>query len=366
MTSARAGLVSAVLVLLLLAVGNASEPTRLDPFQLLEFRGEDGAVHPVTSGEQWQLRRAQIVAGMQRVMGTWPAESKTPLDVQIVEQADAGSYVRRLITYQSDPGCRTPAYLCIPKDVLAGSRPAPAALCLHPTDQAVGHQVVVGLGGRAGRSYAAELAARGYVTIAPSYPLLAKYWPALEQLGYLSGTMKAMWDNHRAIDVLSQTPGVELGRGVAAIGHSLGGHNAIFTAVFEPRISVVVTSCGFDSFGDYYDGAERNWFYGQGWCQLRYMPHLSDYRGRLKQIPFDFPELLAAIAPRMVFINAPLHDDNFRATSVDRCVTAARTVFELLGHSERLIVRHPDCGHDFPDAVREETYRVIDTVLMPQ
>ena len=31
-----------------------------------------------------------------------------------------------------------------------------------------------------------------------------------------------------------------------ALGHSLGGHNAIFTAVFDPRLKVVVSSCGFD------------------------------------------------------------------------------------------------------------------------
>ncbi len=363
---AGAGRASVIFFPLLLAVVSADEPARRDPFRLLEYRGDDGTVQPVTTGDQWQLRRAQIVAGMQQVMGPWPSDSDTPLDVQIVEEADAGTYVRRLITYQSDPECRTPAYLGIPKDVLAGKRQAPAALCLHPTDNTVGHQVVMGLAGRAGRNYAAELAARGYVTIAPAYPLLANYWPPLEKLGYWSGTMKAIWDNRRAIDVLQQMPEVDLTHGVAAIGHSLGGHNAIFTAVLEPRIAVVVTSCGFDAFNDYGDRAPGNWHYGQGWCQLRYMPHLSDYRGRLSEIPFDFPELLAAIAPRTVFISAPLHDDNFQAASVDRCVAAAREVYSLCGNPERLIVRHPDCDHNFPEALREEAYRVIDAVLMPR
>lgn len=348
------------------AVAGAGESSRLDPFELLVYRDDAGVVRPVTSPEDWQRRRAQVVAGMHQVMGAWPTERAAPLDVQVVEEVDAGSYVRRLITFQSDPGCRTPAYLCIPKVVLAGQRRAPAALCLHPTDAAIGHQVVVGLGGRPGRGYAAELAERGYVTIAPAYPLLANYWPPLEQLGYASGTLKAMWDNRRAIDLLSAMPEVDLSRGVAAIGHSLGGHNAIFTAVVEPRISVVVTSCGFDAFADYYDGERSNWFYGRGWCQLRYMPHLSDYRERLSEIPFDFPELLAALAPRTVYVYAPLRDDNFRVASVERCVAAARQVFQLFGHDERLIARHPDGDHNFPDAVREEAYRVIDGVLRPE
>ena len=40
--------------------------------------------------------------------------------IEMEEEVDAGSYVRRLITYQSEPDSRTPAYLCIPKRALAG------------------------------------------------------------------------------------------------------------------------------------------------------------------------------------------------------------------------------------------------------
>ena len=90
---------------------------------------------------------------------------------------------------------------------------------------------------------------------------------------------------------------------------------------------------------------------------------MTDYRGKLATIPFDFPELLGAIAPRAMFVNAPLHDGNFRAKSVDRCVSAARPVYELLGGDGKLIVRHPDCDHDFPDEMREQAYAVIDSVL---
>ena len=221
-------------------------------------------------------------------------------------------------------------------------------------------------GGRANRQYAEELTRQGYVTLSPSYPHLADYYPNLGKLGYVSGTMKAIWDNIRGVDLLTSLPYVDASHGVGAIGHSLGGHNAIYTAVFEPRIQVVVSSCGFDSYPDYYDGAERNWYFGKGWCQIRYMPRMSDYRNRLGEIPFDFPELLACLAPRHVFVNAPLHDGNFRAASVDRCAAAANSVYELLGAKGRLVVRHPDCDHDFPQAMREEAYRTIDRVLRPR
>ena len=191
---------------------------RADRNNLLQYRGQDGTFQPVTSPEQWQQRRGEIVTGMQQVMGRFPdAARRVRLDVDVVEEEDAGTYVRRLITYQSEPDCRTPAYLCIPKDVLQKKRKASAVLCLHPTDNTVGHKVVVGLGGRQNRQYAAELAERGYVTISPSYPHLANYWPNLGGLGYQSGTMKAIWDNSRAIDLLAEMPETDLSRGVGAI-----------------------------------------------------------------------------------------------------------------------------------------------------
>jgi hypothetical protein len=194
---------------------------------------------------------------------------------------------------------------------------------------------------------------------------LADYWPNLGQLGYVSGTTKAIWDNSRGLDLLASLSYVDSTRGFGAIGHSLGGHNAIYTAVFDTRITVLASSCGFDSYLDYYAGAEENWYAGQGWCQIRYMPRLSIYRGRLEAIPFDFPELLGALAPRPFFVNAPLHDTNFRWQSVDACAAAARPVYALLGGDGHLIIRHPDCGHDFPPEMREAAYQVIDSVLRP-
>lgn len=318
----------------------------------------------------WQKRKLATLKGMQEVMGPLPGnDRRIDLKVQVEEEVDAGMYIRRLITFQSEPGSRTPAYLCIPKTVFkdgTSRRKVPAVLCLHPTDSKVGHQVVVGLGGRAGRQYAAELAEAGYVTISPSYPHLANYYPNLGKLGYVSGTMKAIWDNTRAIDLLETLPYVDASKGVAAIGHSLGGHNALYSAAFDDRISVAVTSCGFDRYRDYYDGAPKNWFFGKGWCQIRYMPRMSNYRGRLEEIPFDFPAILSLLANRNVFINAPQHDSNFRWKSVAECVEFAKPDFAANGRQDSLIVRHPDCDHNFPTALRREAYKFIGRVLQNQ
>ena len=255
-----------------------------------------------------------------------------------------------------------PAYLLIPKAALTNRVKAPAVLGLHQTHPA-GQKVVVGLGDSPNDEYGVELAKRGFVVLAPPYTMLADYQPDVQALGWRSGTLKSVWDNMRGLDLLDSLPFVRTNRGYGVIGHSLGGHNGVFTAVFDERLKVVVSSCGMDSFPDYHGGDPRNWQPERGWCQLRYMPALTNYAGRLAEIPFDFPELIGALAPRACLISAPMGDTNFRWTSVDEIAKAAWAVYGLYGVPEKLRVTHPDCGHLFPAEVRERAYRLLEETL---
>ena len=344
----------------------ASAAERLERDNLLSYRAADGRVATVQTTAEWQRRRAEILSSMQAIMGPLPGPARrVPLDVTIERETDCDTYVRREISYAAEPGARVPAFLLIPKSVLTGKARARGILCLMPTNNLEGNRPVVGLGGpsgKPGRNYGEELALRGCVVIAPPYPHLGDYKPDLEQLGYRSGTMKAIWDNIRALDVLAATPGVLTGD-FGAVGHSLGGHNAIFTAVFDERITAVVSNCGFDSFLDYYGGKPELWRAGQAWAQPRYMPAMAGYAGRLGEIPFDFHELVGALAPRAFLALAPLRDSNFKWESVDRIIAAARPVYQLYGVPERLAVEHPDIEHDFPPDMREKAYAWLERFL---
>jgi acetyl esterase/lipase len=176
---------------------------------------------------------------------------------------------------------------------------------------------------------------------------------------YESGSIKAIYDNMRAIDLLQSLPEVDPER-IGCIGHSLGGHNSLFTAVFDERIKAVVTSCGFNSFHKYKGGDLH------GWSGKHYMPRVgSHYDFSPDRMPFDFHEILGAIAPRAVFIAAPVNDDNFAVAGVREVVAAAAPVYKLLGHPDKLSVIYPDCGHDFPAAAREDAYAFLDGQLNP-
>ena len=94
------------------------------------------------------------------------------------------------------------------------------------------------------------------------------------------------------------------------------------------------------------------------------MPRIKSQNGLSPdRMPFDFTEVIAAIAPRAVFIVAPVHDDNFEVSGVRDVVAAAQPVFELLGQPARLRAIYPDAGHDFPDAARHEAYEFIEASL---
>jgi len=341
-------------LLLSLGIRQALGAPRLERTNLLAYLGARGEITPVISIADWQKRRASILAAMQKVMGPLPGkEKRCPLDPRIEEEVDCGSYILRSISYASEPGARVPAYLLIPRTALKSQTRAPAILALHQTHQ-LGQKVVVGLGGSTNDEYGLELVKRGYVVLAPPYPLLANYNPDLKSLGYQSGTMKAIWDNIRGLDFLASLPFVRT-NGFGVIGHSLGGHNSVYTAVFDERIKLIVSSCGLDSFRDYMDGQIK------GWTSERYMPKLLEYS--LAEIPFDFHEMIGALAPRPCFLSAPYGDTNFKWRSVDEIAKAASQVYALYGQPGALHVEHPNCPHLFPREMREVAYRLFDEHL---
>jgi dienelactone hydrolase len=351
--------VLAVVGLWLLAAGAVPSPAAEPPFypdktRLLVYRA-DGEEHPVATAADWARRRQDILANMQQVMGPLPDDShKVPLDVQVTEEVKTDHYLRKKLTFAAEKGDRVPAYLLVP---LERKGKVPAVLCLHETNGSVGKAGPAGLGGKPNLHYAAELAERGYVTLAPDYPSFGEYPYDFAASGYTSGSMKAVWNNIRAVDLLQSLPEVDPER-LGCIGHSLGGHNTMFTAAFDTRIKALVSSCGFTSFPKYYGGNLK------GWTSARYMPLIaSRYDSKPEKMPFDFPEVVAAFAPRAFFTNSPLHDDNFEVSGVRDCIAAARPVYELLGAKDKLAAVYPDCKHDFPPDTRREAYEWLDRWL---
>lgn len=324
-----------------------------DHHDLSFHRDRTGRKTPIRAPADWEVRRGHILDNMQRVMGPVPSQlRRVPLDVKEVERVRVGDLIRRKVTYQSDPTDRVPAYIFTPADKPAKKRPA--VLCLHQTT-GVGKDEPAGIRGSKDMAYGRELAEGGYVVIVPDYPSLGEHpYDFAARHGYASGSMKAVWDNVRAVDLLETLPEVDPGR-IGVIGHSLGGHNALFSALFDPRLKVVVSSCGFSSMRT--DDVPS-------WNGPRYMPRIkSEFGDDAAKLPFDFPEVVAALAPRPVLACAAEKDDDFDVSGVRDVMAAAGSVYRLYGAADRLAAYYPKTGHAFPPEARKTAYEFLDRHL---
>jgi len=131
-----------------------------------------------------------------------------------------------------------------------------------------------------------------------------------------------------------ELPKLELTR-VFCLGYSLGGMVALFAAVLDERIAGVACFCGFtpmrtDTDGKPTGGLRRLW----QWHALQ--PRLGLYQGREQELPYDFDDVLALIAPRPCLIVSPTHDRHADLTDVTACVASARAAWEAHGAGDHL------------------------------
>jgi pimeloyl-ACP methyl ester carboxylesterase len=358
----KSGIVFLLTGLLLLA-GYKEYPVSSD---LLFYRDSAGLRKPVTNKADWAIKRNQILDGMQQAMGQLPDRSALPeLDVQIIDSLKEKNYTRLTISFKAAENERVPAYLYIPVRKVKNEK-LPAMVVLHGTGE-LGKQLVDGKSSNPNRAHARELAERGYVVIAPDYPGMGdlKDYDFTNDR-YESGTMKAIFNHMRCVDLLQARKEVDPKR-IGVIGHSLGGHNAMFVGAFDIRLKVIVSSCGW-TLMDYYDTGEAALKRYGGklgpWSQDLYMPLIREkYNLDPEKIPFDFDEVIAALAPRAFFSNSPVNDSNFNLEGVRKGIASALEVYLFLNSKDKLQVRYPVSGHDFPPEVRLEAYQFIDKIL---
>ena len=329
-------------------------PSYPDHSKLLVVRDASGTESPVASASDWDVRRAHILAHLQEVMGPLPGgERRVPLDVRSVETFDEPTYVRHKITYASEPGDRVPAWLLVPK---GGRGKAPAVLCLHQTT-AIGKDEPAGLGGLPNLHYAKELAERGYVTLVPRLSGLRRIQGRPVRAGLRQRLDEGDLEQPPRRRPLMRPP--RRRRRSDRGDRALAGRTQLdLRGALRPPAPGGRLVVRLQQLSAYYGGNIA------GWSHKGYMPRLAKVYGLdLAKVPFDFPELVGALAPRAFFTNSPLRDANFAVEGVRTCIDSARPVYELLGASDRLRAVYPDAEHDFPARAHSEAYEFLDRVL---
>jgi dienelactone hydrolase len=166
---------------------------------------------------------------------------------------------------------------------------------------------------------------------------------------------KMVSDTRAAIDALSALEMVDGSRVVLA-GYALGGKVGLLTAALDERVRAVAAICGFSPFR--LEGPSSGTEGLRHYSHLHgLIPRLGFFLGNEERVPFDYDEVIAAIAPRPVLVVAPELDRYAPVANVRRVVEAAAGVYRLYGQPEALTL---DTPFDFNRLSRDTEARTRD------
>ena len=329
------------------------------PRELLVCYDEADLLKPISKPEHFEIKRQQIIEGMSLGMGKLPERPKRSrledFKIRVVNEQPRGRYIKKTITFDATEDEVIHAFLYEPLNKQLGEK-RPGIVGMHPTGE---------LGKGSFESwplcnFPIELAMMGYVVIVPDYPGFGDARPydfAADR--YDSGTIKGVFNHMTCVDLLRVHPDVAPDR-IGTIGHSLGGHNAMFLAAFDDRVKIAVSSCGWTPF-EYYETKKGRL---KTWALPRYMPPLDAiYNSDHTKFPFDFHEVAAAIAPRVFFSSSPTSDGVFPGWGPKSAAPIIRKYFKAAGAERAFQFHQPHAQHRFPWDTRQAAYRSMNDTL---
>lgn len=162
---------------------------------------------------------------------------------------------------------------------------------------------------------------------------------------------KMVADTRAAVDAVVALDGVDASR-IYLAGHALGAKVGLITAAFDKRIKGVAAVCGVDPLrlSPAAKGTEgvRQYSHLHG-----LLPRLGAFVGQEERLPFDFDEVLAAIAPRDVLVIAPSLDRYAPVADVEALIEQAKGVYARLGNQNALQLQTPLAFNSFTPAMQE-------------
>ena len=168
---------------------------------------------------------------------------------------------------------------------------------------------------------------------------MAETGPFYDRYPHWSQMGRMVEDTRAAIDALEKDPQVD-SQHISLFGYSIGGMVGLYTAALDSRVKGVVSISGFTPMRT--DTAAK----GTGGI-ARYsverglMPRLGFFIGHEQQLPFDYNELMATIAPRPALIVEPQLDRDGNVADVHAAVEQAKKIYALNGAEDKLGLYEP-------------------------
>jgi dienelactone hydrolase len=302
--------------------------------------------------DEWILWRSRLRSKLFELME--PLPEPAPPNLRILESVDLDGIIRHKVVYSTEAAVDVPAFLFVPDGAGAnGSLPGLVALHGH----GIGKDSVSGesSGDEPHNNYALEFAKRGHIVLAPDARGFGERSEGFGQRepGQTTGIfgsrdgcnvsfLKTMlfginlmsrniWDDIKAVDVLSSNPAVDADR-VGCVGLSFGGTRTMYLAAVDPRIKVAVMSGYLTTFAKY--ALEMGNF-----CGSQFLPGIYRYA--------DVPDIVGAIAPRPLLVEAGIRDSGFPVETSREAHKVLERIYAVAGASDRLARDEFDAGHQF-------------------
>ncbi len=148
---------------------------------------------------------------------------------------------------------------------------------------------------------------------------------------------------------------------IYVVGSGLGAKAALFHAAMDDRVRGVAAVSGFGSLRDP-DASESTEGLSHYTDLHGLLPRLARYEDRPEDIPVDYDEVLAMIAPRPTLVIAPEQDRYHRVDSVRALVDRSRSAFAFHKVPEKLTLETPEGFNGF-ETERDRQLRVFDWLL---
>jgi len=299
-------------------------------------------------------------------IGAFP--ESVPLDLKFEKEQKFKGYTGHIVSYNLEENERVRSVILTP-EVIYGKLPAILAIHQHNGEYHLGKAEPSGwdINGKIKElnpmyAYGCDLVKRGYVVICPDLlcfeerrdPHFGTTYEAGSSFEIFEFTKrvqsgsslmaKYLHDTSVASDVLCSLDYVDASK-LGVIGHSLGGQTSLYTAWYDKRIKVGVSSCGFGTVSTIIrDKINHN--------KAAYIPGFSTYA--------DTYDILCDIAPRAFAFTSGVTDSLFPIDGVREIAKRAERKYAGQGVSDKLLTHIFDGGHYFDDEAKKKVYNFID------
>jgi pimeloyl-ACP methyl ester carboxylesterase len=179
--------------------------------------------------------------------------------------------------------------------------------------------------------------------------LFYERFPNWSKLGRMVADVRWAIDELLTVEFLDQSK-------ILVAGYSLGGTVALYSAALDKRIAGVASIAGFTPMRTDQNGKTAEGIFR--YAHLHgLLPRLGFFVGHEERIPYDYHEILGAIAPRPLLVVAPTWDQYHSGEDVGQVMNEVQKVFALYGLEQKVKLIEPEDYNRFSPGIRDEVIK---------